>query len=359
MTRFQKHSSFVPFLFLVLFASIFVLGCDSVSDTESSGGDWLISQSEVVDGGPGKDGIPSVDVPQFDPVSATSYVADDRRVVGIRIGNEVRAYPHQILDWHEIVNDVIDGVPIALTYCPLTGTASAWNRTLNGSVTEFGTSGLLFRNNLVAYDRKTDSNWSQMQLRSVNGPNSGLTAETFLVIETTWKTWIQMYPDSEVLTRNTGFSRAYQGFTYGPTYSTDPSQILFPIKNHDGRLGRKERVHGIFPKGEDPKVYPIKIFSGGVRLIEDRIAGTDYIIVGSAEDDFAVAFEVGSGTGSFSAVQNALPVVLEDNEGNRWYGFRTAVSGPRAGERLKPATSYTGYWFGFADFFPGLEIYDN
>jgi hypothetical protein len=307
-----------------------------------------------------KDGIPSVDRPQFDPVSATSYVVDDRRVVGIKIGNQVRAYPHQILDWHEIVNDEIDGIPFALTYCPLTGTASAWNRTMNGSVTEFGVSGLLFRNNLLPYDRITNSNWSQMQLRSVNGSKSGESIETYQVVETTWATWRAMYPDSEVLTRNTGFSRAYQSFTYGSTYSTDPSQILFPISNNDGRLGRKERVHGVVPTGADPKVYPIKIFTGGVRLITDRIAGTDYIIVGSAEADLAVSFEIEPGSSlTFSAVLNALPVVMKDSEGTRWDIFGTAVSGPRIGERLKSATSYTGYWFGWADFYPSLQIYNN
>jgi len=363
LNRNRYFGSKSPLLTLSLFLSILAPACDSVSDTGGSGGAWLISQSEVVDGGPGKDGIPSIDSPRFDPVSGTSYVADDRRVVGIRIGDEVKAYPHQILDWHEIVNDEIGGVPIALTYCPLTGTASAWNRVINGSVTEFGVSGLLYRNNLIPYDRKTGSNWSQMQLRSVNGSNSGNPVETYQVIETTWKTWKAMYPDSKVLTRETGFTRAYQSFTYGESYSTNPSEILFPISNADDRLGRKDRVHGIIPSGGVPRVYPLNIFTGGVRLIVDTIEDTEYIIVGSAEADFAVSFEVepvnGGDNPTFAAVQNALPVVLEDGDGNRWDVFGTAVSGPRAGQRLKSALSFTGYWFGWADFYPGLQIYDN
>lgn len=362
MTIFRYRPSYFPLLFLALAASVSMVGCDSVSDGDAGGSEWLISQQEVVDGGPGKDGIPSVDAPRFDPVSATSYIQDDRRVIGIRIGNEVKAYPHQILDWHEIVNDEIGGVPIALTYCPLTGTASAWNRVINGTVTEFGVSGLLFRNNLLPYDRNTDSNWSQMQLRSVSGSNTGKTIETFQVIETTWETWKMMYPDSEVLNRNTGFSRAYQSFTYGVGYSTNPSEILFPIRNDDARLGRKIRVHGIIPAAGAPRVYPIRIFTEGVRLIEDTVDNTDYIIVGSAQQDFAVAFEMERGTGStvvFSAVQNSLPVVMEDSNGNKWDIFGTAVSGPRAGSRLKAASAYTGYWFGFADFFPNVQIFNN
>jgi hypothetical protein len=348
---------------LSLSLSIFALACDSVSDGSGPQGDWLISKSEVLDGGPGKDGIPSIDTPRFAPVSQTSYVADDRRVVGIRMGNEVRAYPHQVLDWHEIVNDEIDGVPIALTFCPLTGTASAWNRKIKGSVTEFGVSGLLFRNNLIPYDRDSDSNWSQMQLRGVSGSNNGDHVETYQVVETTWETWKAMFPDSNVLTSETGFSRAYQSFAYGERYSTDPSQILFPIRDPDERLGRKERVFGIFPSGGLPKVYPLKLFTGGVRLIEDTIEGVEYIIVGSAEDDFVVAFErepeIGGQSASFTAVQNALPAVLEDGAGNRWDIFGSAVSGPREGQRLQSAKSMTGYWFGWADFYAGLRIYEN
>ncbi len=365
MARFHLHfrSYFhVPALLLSALLTIVVTGCDSVSDSEPGGSNWLIPQSEVVDGGPGKDGIPSIDFPNFEPVSATSYVPDFRLVVGVKIGDEVRAYPHQVLDWHEIVNDEMSGVPIAMTYCPLTGTATAWNRTLNGSVTEFGVSGKLFRNNLLPYDRETDSNWSQMQLRSVSGSNSGSTVETYQVVETTWKTWKAMFPDSEVLTTNTGFARAYQTFTYGSSYSTDPAQILFPIRSLDGRLGRKVRVHGIIPTSRIPKVYPITDFTGGVRLIEDTIDNTDYIVVGSAALNFAVAFELDRTSDpnlTFSAVQDALPVVMEDSDGNRWDVFGTAVTGRGAGRRLKAAQSYTGYWFGWADFYPGLQIYDR
>lgn len=357
---YQKQAPYFRLLIPALLVSILWVGCDSVSDSDTLSGDWLISRSEVFDGGPGKDGIPSVDLPQFASVAETTYVPDDRRVIGIKIGNDIRAYPHQILDWHEIVNDEVGGVPIALTFCPLTGTASAWNREVDGAVTEFGVSGLIFRNNLVPYDRATDSNWSQMRLQSVNGSNIGKDIQTYQVVETTWETWKNMYPESRVLTRDTGFSRSYQSFTYGPDYSTNPSQILFPIRNEDDRLGRKDRVHGIFLPGSDPKVYPLDLFMAGIQLIEDRIEGIDYLIVGSAQDDFAAAFELEPLTDSnleFSAVQNSLPIILEDNEGNRWDIFGTAVSGPRMGDRLKSTTSYTGYWFGWADFFPGLEIY--
>ena len=362
-----------PFVAALVLVGLFLAGtagCDSVSETGGGGvpgteDAWLIQLSEVIDGGPGKDGIPSVDDPKFAPAATTNYVQDDRLVVGIRVGNVVRAYPHQVLDWHEIVNDVVAGEPIALTYCPLTGTGIAWEREIGGKVTEFGVSGLLFRNNLIPYDRYSGSNWSQMQQRSVNGLRTGLSVQTIPVVETTWSTWQAMYPESDVLTRKTGFQRRYESFTYGRSYLTDDNYIIFPIRNSSRRLSNKERVHGILPDGPtdealSPRVYVISRFGTGVNMIEDELGGRDYIVVGSSDKNFAVAFErklVDGSRPSFTPVQNALPVILRDDEGNHWDVFGKAVEGPRKGESLTPARSYTGYWFGWSDFFPNVQIY--
>jgi len=135
----------VPIAFLFL-----LISCgdkDSVSST-----DWLIPQSEVFDGGPGKDGIPSVDNPNFSAIAEIDFLDPQDLVVAIKAGDEIKVYPHPILDWHEIVNDEINGIPLALTYCPLTGTAIAWKRTINGKETTFGVSGLLYNSNNLPKD---------------------------------------------------------------------------------------------------------------------------------------------------------------------------------------------------------------
>ena len=242
-------------LLLPVLLAVFVAGCDSTGSGSIFGssddngtsvsGDWLIPQNEIFDGGPGKDGIPSIDSPNFSSASNIGYVGDDRLVAAVHIGGHIRAYPHQVLDWHEIVNDEFGDKSAAVMHCPLTGTAMAWNRNIDGEETEFGVSGLLFRNNLIAFDRNTDSNWSQMLLCSVNGSISGTNIETFQVLETTWETWLELYPDPEVLTTETEFQRDYSGFAYGSSYLTDDSSILFPVKNSDNRRNNKARVHGI------------------------------------------------------------------------------------------------------------------
>ena len=170
---------------LLLAALFFSASCakEQIADT-----DWSIPTDDVRDGGPGKDGIPSVDNPQFSTAGEASYLSDNDLVIGMVNGTQVKAYPHPILDWHEIVNDELDGIAVAMTYCPLTGSGIAWDCELDGERTTFGVSGLLFESNLIPYDRKTNSNWSQMRLDCVNGPLQGQKINTFPIIETTWGT---------------------------------------------------------------------------------------------------------------------------------------------------------------------------
>jgi len=361
---------------VTLLGLIFLVNACSSSSSPTSGNvdnligpdiQWLINSGEIVDGGPGIDGIPSLENPRFTVASEVEFLQDDRRIAAIRIGDDIRAYPHQIMDWHEIVNDSFEDRDIAVTFCPLTGTSIGIERNLGGNNVEYGVSGLLFRNNLIMYDRFSTSFWSQMQLRSVGGDFAGTDANVVQVIETDWATWKEMYPNSQVLNTNTGFSRNYSGFAYGPQYTTNNQQILFPINNNDSRLNRKDRVHAILPSSAneniDVKAYALKTFSDGTVIVEDSFFGNDYMIVGNQELDFINAFRLSN---TFEQSLEFTPldvpsgnVIMTDQAGNEWDIFGYAVSGPNEGEQLTPARSYTGYWFALADFFPGIELYNN
>lgn len=360
----------IKFLFsiLIIACSMGLISCNFSGTDSAIDGEWLIPVVQVVDGGPGKDGIPSIDNPQFVPLNQAGYVGDNRLVAGIKIGDVVRAYPHQMMDRHEIANDKIGNTSFALTYCPLTGTGIGWNRHINGRITEFGVSGLLFRNNLIPYDRNTDTEWSQMQLRAVHDRLMGQNIETIDVVETTWATWKEIYPDSEVLSLESGvFNRASYGedeFLYGRGYVRGNSDPLFPRINFDDRFPAKKRFHGIIAsdtasQDASVKLYAIDALGSGVSVINDIFQGIDHVVVGSASKNIAGSFKtMHNGTKlNFEAVQGELPVAMTDQEGNKWDIFGYAVSGPRQGERLIPTQSYTGYWFAWADFFPGLEIY--
>lgn len=175
--NFSRQGKFFTFSILLICMGI-IYSCDiqNVSNgdnddsSSSAESEWLVPEYEVLDGGPGRDGIPSIDNPKFAPAHEIDFIPDSRRVIGVKHHDEIRAYPIQILDWHEIVNDDYNGTSVAVTYCPLSATGIAW---IPREGSEFGTSGRIFRNNLVAYDRQTGSFWVQMRLRAVNGPRIG------------------------------------------------------------------------------------------------------------------------------------------------------------------------------------------
>jgi len=331
-----------------------------------SNGDWLIPKDEVIDGGPPPDGIPSIDNPRFKPARDISYVDSSRLVTAVRIGDTIKAYPHQVMDYHEIVNDNIGQIPYSLTYCPLTGTGIAWKRIIKGATVEYGVSGKLFRNNLIPFDRKTESRYSQMQMRAVHGSRAGTNLTTIPAIQTTWSTWKKMYPNGQVLTTNTGYERDYGGFAYGKDYLHGDSEPLFPIKYPDNRLPNKERVLGIIAgdtttTASKAKAYVISGYKGGIHLVTDEFDGKMIIVAASSNLNFAVAFERRLSDGTlldFSRVDDSLPVIMEDQEGNRWDIFGYAIDGPREDDRLIPIKSYIGYWFAMHDFFPDIKIHN-
>lgn len=220
-------------------------------------GDWLIPSNEVHDGGPGKDGIPALSNPKMMEGKTGIYVAHDDLILGYVSGSEARAYPHKILDWHEIINDQIGGKKVVITYCPLTGTGIGWMQEATGISSTFGVSGLLYNSNLIPYDRETDSYWSQIRLDCVKGTRKGEKIQTIQLIETTWQTWYNMYPDTKVVSSNTGYSRNYDLYPYGDYKTSD--QILFPVSFVDDRLHKKEIVHGVIIN-DKAKVYRYEHF---------------------------------------------------------------------------------------------------
>ncbi|MEO1626640.1 MAG: DUF3179 domain-containing protein, partial [Bacteroidota bacterium] len=347
------------FSFLLLAFGLSWTACNNNDGGVDASKPWLINANEVLNGGPGKDGIPSVDSPEFVNNTAVSdFLSDEELVVGVRIGEEVKAYPHPILDWHEIVNDEIGGEPISINYCPLTGTAMCWSRKLSTGVTTFGVSGLLYNTNLIPYDRETDSNWSQMLMQSVQGDLSGEAATLFPVVETTWGQWKRMYPDAQVMSSNTGFQRDYNQYPYGD-YKT-ANWLLFQVNPRDERLDLKERVHGLRINGQ-VKTYRFGSFSDGVRVVNDVFQNEEVVIAGSQPDNFIVSFHrrLSDGTSlEFTAVTDQLPVVMQDQMGSRWDIFGRAVDGPNEGKQLSFETSLMGYWLTFGSFYPRPAIFE-
>lgn len=329
-------------------------GPQTPQEVENDSAAWNIPILEVFDGGPGKDGIPALENPEFVDPQSIVYIQDDDFVIGFKNGSDIRAYPHAILDWHEIINDNIGDVSIAITYCPLTGTGIGWNRIINDNETTFGVSGLLYNTNLIPYDRATDSNWSQILNKSVNGNLKGKNAELIYLFETDFKTWKTMYPSTKVVSRLTGFDRTYGTTPYGD-YATNNNFFLFPVAK-DARLPLKERVLTIVVDAS-AKAYPFDSFDS-VNIIKDNFRGKSFLVVGNA--NFIVAFELQTEQEDldFQYVFDGSEALMTDNENNTWNVFGEAISGPRAGQQLTNAPSFMAYWFSIPAFYQA-EIYSN
>jgi hypothetical protein len=305
----------------VIFSFILIglYACDTVDNSGSpdTSGTWLIPRNQVIDGGPGKDGIPALNSPEMVSVNEITYLKDNDLVLIYNWGNEIRIYPHPILDWHEIINDKIGATPFAITYCPLTGSGICWDRVLDGKESTFGVSGLLYNNNLIAYDRSTQSNWSQMRLQSVNGELKSTIIKTYPLVETSWETARKLYPNGRVVSTNTGYSRNYGRYPYG-SYKISHSFFIFPVSLNDTRLNSKDRVLGVLGKSSQ-RAYSILDFVDRP-LINEEIDGETYIIYGDTQENLLVAFKITTimRDRTFSKSSLGLPYIIEDNSGRQY-----------------------------------------
>ncbi|MDQ6986362.1 MAG: DUF3179 domain-containing protein [Mariprofundaceae bacterium] len=199
----------------------------------------LVPRDEILPGGPPKDGIPALTRPAIESAAqANRWLDDSDMILGIEMNKQSRAYPLRILNWHEIANDRIAGKKIVITYCPLCGSGMAFD-----SDDEFAVSGLLYQSDVLLYDRKTETLWSQLMMRAVAGIRSGETLKTLPVTHTTWRAWRNLHPETTVLSRHTGYRRDYSRDPYAG-YAQNPA-LIFPVRHQDERLHAKTWVIGV------------------------------------------------------------------------------------------------------------------
>ncbi len=202
----------------------------------------LVPMAEFASGGPGKDGIPSIDGPQFAPASEITFMRPAEPIIELTAGSTVRGYPIQILIWHEIANDTIGGIPVAVTFCPLCNTAIVFDRRVDGRTLDFGVSGNLRNSDLVMYDRQTESWWQQFGGQALIGDFAGSRLRQLPARIVSWEEFERAHPRADVMTRETGVSRSYGSNPY-VGYDDVSSPPFFPTKNaSDRRLDPKERV---------------------------------------------------------------------------------------------------------------------
>lgn len=250
-----------------------ILGIVGAQAQEMNGFDLskaTIPIKEIHSGGPGRDGIPSIDAPKFIAAAKVNFLKDDDSVVSLSRGGKSRAYPLRILVWHEIVNDKFGGDEIAVTYCPLCGTAMVFDRKIAGKVRTFGVSGLLYQSDVLMFDRENESLWSQLKMQAVSGGDAGSDLTWLPSEQMSWKAWRAKNPDGEVLSTATGHRRNYKAQAYADYFEND--RIMFPVPQHRTELPNKERVIGIIVEGV-AKAYPISVLTKTKAEIADEVGG--------------------------------------------------------------------------------------
>ncbi|MBT3478835.1 MAG: DUF3179 domain-containing protein [Candidatus Marinimicrobia bacterium] len=337
---------------LILSTTFLLVACSNPvsSSVNLDNSDWLINTDYVRQGCfSGKDCIPSLESPGKSSIDGANlqFLDDNDLVVGIWNGQKYVAYPHSILDWHEIVNEE----DYTISYCPLTGSALHFE-----TKTEFGVSGMLYNSNLIMYDRDSDSYWPQMFLGSASGEKQGDKFSLEPMLETTWKNWKTLFPNSMVVNSSTGYARNYDAYPYGRYKSCNSEDcgdfIYFPVETLDDRLPAKERVLSIITKSVQ-KAYVISSIATA-RVINETIAGENFAIVISGNENIAIAFEANDSLSIQSWNPSTGLIILADTQGNQWNILGKSLNN---GTNLKAANSFISYWFSQAAFYPKTQIY--
>jgi hypothetical protein len=328
----------------------------------------LIPLDEIISGGPPPDGIPAIDRPQFvTPPAADAWLRPNEPVLALEIAGDARAYPLQILIWHEIVNDTVGGRAVAVTYCPLCNAGLVFERSVAGATFDFGTSGKLYKSDLLMYDRQTHSLWSQMEGRAVVGERAGTRLVPVPANTIAYADFKAVYPSGKVLSQDTGFMRSY-GYNPYVGYDRPDSHPFLFMGAPDRRRPPKERVVGVVIGGT-PRAYPWPLLARQ-GVVHDTLGDTRLVVFYrpgtlSALDDSRIeaAREIGA-TAVFHAVLDGRPLSFEATaEGFRdretaslWTLLGHAVKGPLAGKRLEPIPHVDAFWFAWAAFHPSTTI---
>jgi len=343
-------------------------GIETFGDPLASLPEPTTDLSRLRSGGPPPDGIPSIDAPVFQNAASVDHLSATAPVLALEIDGDARAYPLDIMVWHEIVNDTVGGQPVAVQYCPLCNSATVIDRRVEGRVLEFGVSGLLFNSSLVMFDRQTETLWSHFAGRPLYGYLGEAELVDYPVTIVGFEEWREAHPEGLVLSRRTGADRNYGTNPYPGYDDVDADPFLFE-GDVDGRYTAMTRVVGVASDDGSALAFPLlELRASGVRTSE--LAGEPVVafwVPGSASalDARAVADGVDVGaTGVFSPVIDDRTLtfgaddgVITDSEtGSTWTVFGAAIDGELAGRQLEQLVHIDTFWFAWIAFHPDSDI---
>lgn len=331
-----------------------------------------VPYGEILSGGPPKDGIPAIDAPKFISVDeADAWLRPTEAVALINVNGDARAYPVQILTWHEIVNDTVGGVPLAVTYCPLCNTAIAFERTFDGRVLDFGTTGRLRYSNLIMYDRQTETWWQQGTGEAIAGDYAGRRLVQRPMTLVAWSDFKAAFPDGRVLDRDTGFSRPYGRNPYVGYDDPNTQPFLYRGPQTPAVLPALARVFAL-NLNDDPVAFPYDALAER-RVLSDVVGGEPVVVLwtpGAASALDAPLVAEGRAVGAAAAFSRRLDgdaldftlaneAIVDVQTGSRWDGLGRAVDGPLTGRQLDEVVGVNHFWFSWVAFYPNTRLCDG
>ena len=329
-----------------------------------------IPYTEVLSGGPSKDGIPAVDFPNFESVSnADDWLEDVEPILRVQWNGEAKAYPIQILMWHEITNDVVGGEPITVTFCPLCNTGLAFLRTVDGVVLDFGTTGRLRFSNLIMYDRQTETWWQQATGEGIAGVQTGKMLDFVQAPVISWAQFKEAHPDGLVMSRETGYIRSYGNNPYVGYDDINRPPFLYRGPELPEDLPPVARILAL-EINDEVVAYDYELLKQ-LHAVNDTVGGQQIAVLweegtSSALDSGSIA--LGRDIGTANAYSNELDGrsltfvfengrILDTETGSEWNSLGKAISGELAGSQLEELLSFNHFWFSWAVFMPETRIY--
>lgn len=363
---------------LLILAGVYWLSSGVIAESDwnaewprTNFGKRTVPLEEIRSGGPPKDGIPAIDRPRFTESEAATHWLDPREpVIVLERKGDARAYPLQILMFHEIVNDTVGGLPVAVTFCPLCNASIVFDRRVAGAVLDFGTTGKLRKSDLVMYDRQTESWWQQFTGTGIVGRHAGTVLEQLPSTIASFVDFRRAYPQGRVLSRATGFTRPYGQNPYRGYDKISDVPFLFsdPV---DPRLPAMERVLGVRQQ-RTVRIYPFTALASE-RVVNDQV-GSEPVAVFTAEGMLsALDAEIIRDSRRIPAAaaysrrldQRILTFelrggrIVDRETGSAWDLFGRAVAGGLKGRRLSPVDSGVHFAFAWLAFNPESEIYSG
>jgi len=321
-----------PYILFFLFGLFSCTSNDSSQMSTTSNFDWIVP-NVIGNFSP----FPLAENPVLFKASDIDFLNDETLVAMISFGGEIRVYPYNFVHTYEAVNDKIGEKYYSITYCPQTNTVIGFNRKFNNNIFTLRASGYLYKENQVLHDASTDTFWSQLELRCIKGQYQTENYSVYNLIETRWKIVKQYFPNAYVFTNN----------------SIGRGNPPIP-QNGDPIYGIVD-INAVDNRDFDVYAYHYDLFDSTIKIYFQNIKDDNIIIIGSKQFEFITSY-INNSNATFYPIQNQYPVIMGDNEGNKWTVFGVATEGPRAGQQLKSPYGFFTDWWAWNDFYQNIDL---